>query len=62
LNHTASYFWRLADGKNSVKDLIDRFKKKYGIKKSLARKHTQELLSTLGKKGLIRFADIKKGS
>ena len=61
LNRNATYLWQLADGKHSVKELIDRFTKKYRIKKSLAQKHTKELLCTLGKKGLIRFTEAKKG-
>ena len=53
LNPAASYTWRLCNGENSVKNLVDSLSGKYGIKKSLARKDIGKLLSCLKKRGLI---------
>lgn len=55
LNRTASYIWRLINGKNSVKDLIDSLSKEYNIKSPLAEKHAKKLLYSLKKNGLIEF-------
>lgn len=53
LNHTASYMWRLANGKNSIGNLADSLSQRYSIKRALARKDAGKLFSYLKKRGLI---------
>jgi len=58
LNPTASFIWRLSNGKNSIKNLSRALSIEYDIKGSVAQKDISVLLSHLKRQGLIDF--VKK--
>lgn len=55
LNNTATFVWKLCNGKKTVNELILSFSKKYSIDKKRATEDVLECVSTLYKEKTLKF-------
>lgn len=62
LDAVGSEVWRLCDGRTSVEQIIRRMAKRYKLNRKEAETSTTEYLRQLGKRRLVGFAVMEKGS
>ena len=62
LDVVGSIVWELCDGKNTIKDIIDRFSNEYKLLPNEAETALNSYLNQLAKRGLIAFAMPEEAS
>lgn len=57
LNESATYIWKMCDGKNSIKQIEQDYAKYYSIDESLAKEDVTKTIETLVKEKALNIED-----
>jgi hypothetical protein len=60
LNPLATLIWGMCDGKNAVKDIVDKIEDEYEVEKDVAEKDCMEFVNDFVGKGLLLESNNEK--
>jgi ABC-type sulfate transport system substrate-binding protein len=60
LNETGTKIWELIDGKNTIKDIVEKILEEYDIDEKEAEKEVISFVNKLEKKNLVKFYEVRK--
>ncbi len=62
LNKVGSFIWKSADGRHTVRDIVEKICERYEVDKKTAKRDASEFIAELIDKGIVNLSESPVGS